>query len=570
MIPASRGGTRTAFLALTVILLAGCASPDGRTSPSTGAAPAPERIPDRTLSLIMRAEPRIVLDATWDRSAVHQPLFNAGLGAWNQQGIAFPLLAEGLPQLNSASWTVAADGRMETSYRLRPNLVWHDGAPLDANDFVFTYASSLARVEWGLDQSSAGLRTIDEVVALDPRTVLIRWKRPFPEAAAPDIFPVARHLLEEPLRSGDREAYGNHQYWTTEFVGSGPFRLDRWERGAFIEGSAFDSFALGRPGISRIRLTWNNDPNVTLTRLLAGDGDIALDGSIRFDQVRVLRERWRERGTILLSPTSLRYTQVQARADYASPRSLLDVRVRRALMHAIDRTALADAMLDEPAMAADTVPPPTVPYFPALQRAIRTYPFDVRRSEQLMSEAGWSKGPDGVFGHPTEGRFRLDVRGVSGGAEEQDTTIVAGFLDDAGFDPTITLLPASARAVDDRMKGTFPGLSMNDNSLARGLGLNKWLTANVGGPETNWVGGNRMGWSNSDFDRIYELWTGTLDPGQAAERMIEMMRIMNEEMPSLPLYYQFQVVAHAAPLRGPEPFTPDSTRYANVHEWAWR
>jgi ABC-type transport system substrate-binding protein len=187
-----------------------------------------------------------------------------------------------------------------------------------------------------------------------------------------------------------------------------------------------------------------------------------------------------------------------------------------------------------------------------------------------MAEAGWSRGSDGVYVSAAEGRFRLDVRGVSGGQEEQDTTIVAGYLDAAGYDPSITLLPASARAVDDRMKGTFPGLSMNDNSLARGLGLNKWLTANVGGPETNWVGGNRMGWSHPEFDRAYELWSSTLDPDAAAERMVEMMRIMGDELPSIPLYYQFQVVAHTAALSGPEPFTPDSTRYANVHQWTWR
>jgi ABC-type transport system substrate-binding protein len=79
-----------------------------------------------------------------------------------------------------------------------------------------------------------------------------------------------------------------------------------------------------------------------------------------------------------------------------------------------------------------------------------------------------------------------------------------------------------------------------------------------------------MGWSNADFDRTYEAWSTTLDPHAANERMIDMMRIMSDEMPSVPLYYQFQVVAHTAALRGPEPFTPDSTRYANVHQWEWR
>jgi hypothetical protein len=49
-----------------------------------------------------------------------------------------------------------------------------------------------------------------------------------------------------------------------------------------------------------------------------------------------------------------------------------------------------------------------------------------------------------------------------------------------------------------------------------------------------------------------------------------MMRLLGEDLPSLPLYYNYQVVAHTAALIGPQPMTPDSTRYANIHEWTWR
>src|SRR5947207_14818024 len=100
----------------------------------------------------------------------------------------------------------------------------------------------------------------------------------------------------------------------------------------------------------------------------------------------------------------------------------------------------------------------------------------------------------------------METRGVSSGDEERDTTIVDGYFRDAGFDSYINLLPSSARAVDDKTKGTFPGLTLNNNTLQPGLGLNKWLTANIGGPWDNWTGGNRMGWSNQEFDQLYERW----------------------------------------------------------------
>jgi len=563
------------YLVVPLILasLAACApapravGPDGpERAPSVAAQPA------RTLNVIMRVEPPDMMSGAVDRSAIHKPLFAATLGAWDLQDSPYPVLAQAVPQLNTDTWRVFADGRMETVYRLRPGLTWHDGAPLSAEDFVFTRRAELARVEWGISQTSAELRQMEDVLAPDPQTVVIRWRQPYTEASAPEMIAFPRHILEPSLLQGDGDAFGNHPFWTNEYVGAGPYRIDRWERGAFIEGAAFDGYALGRPRIPRVRLTWNNDPTVSLTRLLAGDADVALDGAIRFQQASILKQQWDPPtgGTIMLNPTSLRYIQVQARPDYANPRALLDARARKALLHAIDRETLADTMVEDRGMVADTVPPPTMPYYSAIERIMTKYPYDLRRAEQLLGELGYRRGADGLYASPTEGRMRIEVRGVSGGAEEQDTTIVNNYLREAGLDTYITLLPSSAQAVDEKTKGTFPGLTLNNNTLQRGLGLNKWLTTNIGSDADNWVGGNRMGWSHPEADRLYELWTTTLDRPQSTQHLIQMMKLLNDEMPSPPLYYNFQVVAHVAALLGPQPITPDSTRYGNIHEWAWR
>lgn len=205
------------------------------------------------------------------------------------------------------------------------------------------------------------------------------------------------------------------------------------------------------------------------------------------------------------------------------------------------------------------------------ERAVTKYPFDVRRAEQLMAEVGYIRGTDGFYASPSDGRFRAEVRGVSGGQEEQDTTIVAGYLKEArAFENTMELLPSSTRAVDNKTKGTFPGLTLNNNTLQRGLGLSKWLTTNIGRPETDWVGGNRSGYSNPAFDRLYEQWVATLDHSESVQILANMMKILSEDVGSLPLYYNFQVVAHVAALKGPSTNHPDSTRYGNIHEWTWR
>ncbi|HZT07587.1 MAG TPA: ABC transporter substrate-binding protein [Chloroflexota bacterium] len=568
---------RLDLTSIVLLIALGLAACGPGPAPTTGGAPRGDSgtagdPSSRTLGIIMRVEPPTMMDSAVDRSAVHKPLFSAGLGYWNLQNEPYPVLAEKLPTLNTDTWKVTPDGKMETTYRLRRDLTWHDGTPLTAEDFAFGWRVEVARVDWGLDQTSAELRQTDEVVAPDTQTVVIRWKRPYMLAAAPDLLPFPRAMLQASLDQGDGDAFGNLAYWTTDYVGAGPFRVEHWERGAFIEGVAFDKFALGKPKIGRVRLTWNNDPNVTVTRLMAGDADVALDGSLRFDQARTLKEQWvpQTNGTLLLNPTSLRYIQVQARPDYVNPKALLDVRVRRAVLQSIDRSALAETMLDDSSMVADTIPPPSEPYFPDVSKAITKYPYDLRAAEQNMAQAGFTKGPDGVYVSPTDGRMHLEVRGVSGGQEEQDTTIVAGNLHDGGFDPAIMLLPSSTRAVDDKTKGTFPALTLNNNTLQIGLGLNKWLTTNIGGPDDNWVGGNRMGWSDPEFDRIYDQWTTTLDRAESNRLMVQMMKRLSDELPSLPLYYNFQIVAYSGAITGPEPITPDSTRFGNIHEWAWK
>src|SRR2546428_7026981 len=108
---------------------------------TTEAPPASTGQPSRTLVTAIRVEPATLLSSLGlgggATLSYTQRLFNAYLTNFDARGDPQPYLAAQLPQLNTDSWRVFPDVRMETTYRLKPNLVWHDETPLTADDFVF-------------------------------------------------------------------------------------------------------------------------------------------------------------------------------------------------------------------------------------------------------------------------------------------------------------------------------------------------------------------------------------------------------------------------------------------------
>jgi peptide/nickel transport system substrate-binding protein len=135
--------TRALAIALVALCLGtACApppSPGGSPSSATGGSAQPAR----TLIAAVASEPRGLSGRTIAQGGASQQfpkrLFNADLALLDDQSTPMPYLAEALPQLNTDSWRVFPDGRMETTYRLRPNLVWHDGTPHTADDYVFSW-----------------------------------------------------------------------------------------------------------------------------------------------------------------------------------------------------------------------------------------------------------------------------------------------------------------------------------------------------------------------------------------------------------------------------------------------
>lgn len=498
-------------------------------------------------------------------------LFNAGFAMVDAQGVPQPYLAERLPQLGTDSWRVAADGKMETTYPLRPNLTWHDGAPMSAEDFAFAWRVYMTP-DYGYARITP-LSLISEVSAPDSRTVLLKWSRPFPDAyqlSPGNLQALPRHLLESKFEQMPPEVFASIPYWTNEYVGMGPFKLSRWEPGAFVEGEAFDGHALGRPKIGRVRLLPLLDFNSVLATMLAGEADAAVDDSFRFEQAAILRRSWAPTngGQIFSVPSQGRWSEIQHRPEYANPRSILDVRVRRALAHTVDKEALSEGLFNGEGILSDSFIPPGESYFAEAEKAIVKYPLDLRRAEQLMAEAGYTRGSDGVWLHPSQGRFSGEMRVNATTQSEREMAIMGSGWQHAGFEFKQVPISESQGRLGE-VRGTFPTIYTGGGGSGPGV-FGSFISSSITRPQNNWVGSNRGGYSNSDLDRLYDTFTTTLDLAQRDRLAIQMAKVFTEDVGAISLFFNPVMSAFVSDLTGPAPRAAGANAAWDVHNWEWR
>src|SRR5438128_1306099 len=130
----SRAMARISWASLIAVLVAitACAPPQARAPEQAATNTEPRE--SHTLSVVVRNEPFDLTDTASGRNNITVALFVARLVNSDDLDTPQPVLSEGIPELNTDTWRVFPDGKMETTFHLRPNLTWHDGTSLTAED----------------------------------------------------------------------------------------------------------------------------------------------------------------------------------------------------------------------------------------------------------------------------------------------------------------------------------------------------------------------------------------------------------------------------------------------------
>lgn len=568
-------------LIVATIVLLGCA-PVGGPGPSS--PPGSLDPPARTLVVMTQIEPLLApsplaTGTSTGRGSQAGVLFTASLSRTDQERdstamTVWPELAEQLPRLDTDSWRVFSDGRMETTWILRSGLTWHDGMPLTAEDFVFGW-----QVRSTPDfVQAADLRLIEEVVAPDSRTVIVRWKAPFVSAddagnMGATTSPLPRHILGAAYAQQTPEQFASHPYFGAAegYIGAGPYKLERWETGAFLEGSAFDNYALGRPKIPRIKLAIVADKNTALANMLAGEVHMSFDAALFVEQGAVLKQEWAKTsgGSVSLEPDQIRFAAFQLKRDFVSPSELLDVRVRQALASAMDKQQFLDGLLGGDGYAVDLLVAPYVPFYAAAERAGQKYPYDTSRAAQLLAEAGLNKASDGTYRRASGDPFSVVLMASSG--YDQERSILADMWRRIGVDVKEQAVSVT-QDQDRQFRAAFTGVYNTSQNLGLPGALGRLNGRTVSTPENRFSGNNYFGYSNPEFDRLLDVITTSLRQDERIAATIQAARIASVDLPFIPMYLNPRSAsAFSSMLEPPAATNPVSKAgWWNVEQWTWR
>lgn len=560
---------RMVTLAVASLTLIACANAGPRTEGRQSTDLQPANTGPKTLRIGFREEPNTFYAGTGGNAREHWDLFHAGLTAYDTTGNLMPKLAQKVPAVADGDWRVAPDGGMELTWKLKPGLTWHDGAPLTSDDIAFT-------VRLFKDPASTfpvprGMTFVSEVVTPDPETAVLRYPRTFNAAnvaGAVDFGVVPRHVLEDQYTLLGAAAVDNLPFWTSGWVGLGPFRMTNRTVGTQIEGEAFDGYVLGRPKIDRLVVKYVFDNNTLMAVLMAGDIDAVGVGNFDAPQAATLRDQWQSagRGEVHALPTRLKQIQLQYR-DHTLPWAS-DARVRQAMVHLIDRQALVDSIMYGFTSVADTAAPRSGPVYAILERrGVPSLSFDRGQAERLLDAAGWPRGGDGMRRNNAGAPFSYNPADVGATDDTDEVQIIVDAMRSGG-------ISSEPNMIDDRLasaarnEAVAHAHSISRPAAADGSYWNRYISSQIGTAANRWAGNNSGGYVNPEVDRLYDQWVVALDPAARMEREADLHKLLADEVVHLPLYFEVDVLSWRTGISGPKLFSGWlGNLLIDVHTW---
>ena len=498
---------------------------------------------------------------------IHNTVFGY-ISMFNDKWERVPIMAEKLPTLKDGDWVLLPNKKMKVTWKLKRGFTWHDGKPVTALDWRFTYGAMRNPLAPPPSGGRFVLNKVDNVLVPnpnDPYEMVVQWNELYPFAGSEPFdraYPLPRHVLEAAYLR-DPGKMRAHQNWRLP-VGNGPYKMKEWAPGSHMTLEANDKWPLGAPAIKTLTFRFILDSTVLQANVLAGNVDASDINNFNCLQMEQIAQR---------NPrvnAHYREAMVWERIDFnLDDVWLKDKRVRQAIAHALDRKALAEISCSggrQPVAHSWLAPG-----HPAAHPNLKKYDYDVARARALLTEAGFTMGPDGFLRDATGKRAEMTISTTAGNSiREQVQQILKEQLKQVGIDLRIDNRPASVFFGTMVPRRQFTHLAMYASLFTpESIPFDRFHTSQIPSQANGWEGNNRVGWRNAENDRLWEQLNSELDAQKRITQFRRQQEIFADELPSVPLYFRLDLTTYPKAMRGPRPVGLGSY-YLPWNSWEWK
>jgi peptide/nickel transport system substrate-binding protein len=334
-----------------------------------------------------------------------------------------------------------------------------------------------------------------------------------------------------------------------------------------MELEANPYYVLGKPKIGRVTARVIEDNNTALSAVLAGEIDLALRNTIAFDGAVILKEQWESKGLGQVSLRPVSHTWINLSGTNPI---FKDVRVRQALLHAVDRDALVKSIFNGLVPVAHFPMSPDRKPFKEADAAAAKYPYNPTRAKQLLAEAGWKPGPDGVLVNPNGERMEFEFRAEAGSREDEQTQAIAiDYWKKIGVQCGIKNMPGRLLN-SEQFRNRWPGAMVGGHNLV----VEEWAERyhSVGTPtaENRYSTESVTHWKNARADAIMDELNTIIPAQRAVQLQVEFVKLYTRDLPYLPMFYSPEILAIKKGINGITPRIEsggNNMNTWNMHTW---
>jgi len=423
-----------------------------------------------------------------------------------------------VPQL-ALSYETSADGK-EMTIKLRPNVKFHDGEPLDAEAAKYSIERHMTMP--GSFRKSE-LASVDHVEVVDPLTIKLVLKTPYAPLIA-QLTDRAGMMVAPKAAKEAGDKFGLHP------VCAGPYKfVERVQQDRMVFEKFADYWNKDNVFVDKLVYLPIIDSTVRLANLKSGSLDL-IERVLATD-IKDLRA---DPNLVLSTAPDIGYYGLTININNdKSKGALTNVKVRQALDLSIDREALNQVAFNGEFTPGNQWVSPTHPYY---QKAFPIPGRDVEKAKALLKEAG-VKTPVSV-----------DYMVPKGTEYEAVAQVVQSMAAEAGFDIKIRVVEF-ATTFTEAQAGNFQVFQINWSGRIDPDG-NSYIFLHTGAPQ------NDGGYSNPEADKLMEEGRLVADPAQRKAIYEKMTKIILHDEPIIYIFHRTLLIAHSKKLEGYRPM-PD-------------
>jgi len=413
----------------------------------------------------------------------------------------------------ATNWSPSEDG-LTWRLQLRDDVFFHDGTPFNAA--AAAKALNVARTKPAL-LASAPIEEISDENGL----LVIRLSEPF--APLPAYLAEYRSLIYAPAAYGEDNS-------VNQVIGTGPFRLTRFEPPLQLEATRFDDYWGKKPAIEKLH--YQAVSRAETRALMAESGDA--DYVSTLDPASIARLKQVDHITM----TAVSLPRIMTLKLNVGHEFLSDIKARQALSMAIDRDGLAQAVLRYPAAANQLFAPAVGEWH---SEKIPPLAYDPQAAKNLLQELGWQQGEDGIF---TRNGKRFSVT-LTTFPDRPELPLAAAALQHMFAEIGVEMVLDVTNASEIPVRHGNGTLEMA--LFSRNLAL---VPDPLGTLLTDYVASNdwgSMNWDNEEYVILIRKLASGQGGREERERAIE---IMHQELPLIPVAWYQNSIGFSKRIKG--------------------